>query len=592
MSHRWWIVLGLALAVAGCKKKGEPAEAVPDAPPPPPQTAPVEPAAVPDAPPLPPEPPPVQEDSMALKVRPDVADRLARYAKVPLGADLVVLSEGERAALHELRKAADLMGELAFLQTWSGNPAMRDQLAKVAGPEWDPAKELFGKMGGPWDRQDDYLPFLGETPHPKGSNFYPEDLTKEEFESWVSAHPDQAAAFKGFFTVIKRDGSGLVAVPYSEAYKTELERAAQLLRDAAAKIPAEKTTTLQAYLRARADAFLSNDYYDSDLAWLDLDGPLEIVIGPYETYDDGLLGYKASFEAFLCVVDPEESGKLAKYTGEVAWLESRLPIPDEHKNPNRGANVPIKVVDQVYAAGQAGVMTIAFNLPNDERVREAKGFKNVLMRNVMLAKYDAILVPIAERVLPPELAMSVSPEAFVNFVLFHEISHGLGPGKINKGDVETEARAELRELYPTLEEAKADILSLYNQQQLAEKGVMDATLLASVPQTFVAGIFRTARFGISEAHGQGVLLQVNYLMEKGAIVVTEDGKFAPVADKFWDGVRDLAHDLLMIQALGDYEAGKAFVERYGKQVPPAMLPLIESLGAGLPVDITPVYSEF
>ncbi len=592
MRNRAWILLGLALALAGCKKKGEPAEAVPDAAPLPPPTAQVEPANVPDAPPLPPEPPPPQEDSMALKVRPDVADRLARYAKVQLGSDLTKLADPERAVLHELRKAADLMGELAFVQTWSGNPAMRDQLAKVAGPEWDPAKELFLKMGGPWDRQEDYLPFLGEIVHPKGSNFYPEDLSQEEFESWISAHPDQAEAFKGFFTLIKRDGGGLVAVPYSEAYKTELEQAAQILRDAAALIPSEKPTTLQTYLRTRADAFLSNDYYDSDLAWLALDGALEVVLGPYETYDDGLLGYKASFEAFLCVVDPEESGKLEKYTGEVAWLESRLPIPDEHKNPNRGTTVPIKVVDQVYAAGQAGVMTIAFNLPNDERVREAKGFKNVLMRNVMLAKYDAILVPIAERVLPAELALSLSPEAFVNFVLFHEISHGLGPGKIRKGDVETEVRAELRELYPTLEEAKADILSLYVQQQLAEKGVMDPALLAAVPQTFVAGIFRTARFGISEAHGQGVLLQVNYLMERGGIAVTEDGKFTPVADRFWDAVRELSHDLLMIQALGDYEAGKAFVEKYGKQVPPAMLPLIEGLGAGLPVDITPVYAEF
>ncbi|MBN1772356.1 MAG: peptidase [Deltaproteobacteria bacterium] len=591
MRARPWIVLGLVLAVAACKKKGEPAEAVPDAPRLPP-TAQVEPAKVPDVPPLPPEPPPPQEDSMALKVRPDVAERLARYAKVSLAADLTKLGEPERAVLHELRKAADIMGELAFVQTWSGNPALRDRLAKVAGPEWDPAKELFAKMGGPWDRQDGYLPFLGETPHPKGSNFYPEDLTAEEFESWVSAHADQDAAFRGYFTRIEREANGLVAVPYSEAYRVQLEQAAQILRDAAAKIPAERTTTLQAYLRSRADALLSNDYYESDLAWLALDGPLEVVLGPYETYDDGLLGYKASFEAFLCVVDPAESDKLAKYTGEVAWLESRLPIPDEHKNPNRGTTVPIKVVDQVYAAGQAGVMTIAFNLPNDERVREAKGFKNVLMRNVMLAKYDAILVPIAERVLPPEMAMSLSPEAFVNFVLFHEISHGLGPGKIRKGDAETEVRAELRELYPALEESKADILSLYVQQQLAEKGVMDAALLETVPQTFVAGLFRTARFGVSEAHGQGVLMQVNYLMEKGGVAVTEDGKFTPVADKFWSAVRDLAHDLLMIQALGDYEAGKAFVEKYGREVPPAMLPLLEGLGAGLPVDITPIYAEF
>ena len=381
-------------------------------------------------------------------------------------------------------------------------------------------------------------------------------------------------------------------MPYTEAYKDFLAPAAAAMRAAAALATTPEMATLKKYLESRASAFQSNDYYASDLDWLDLEGPLEVVLGPYETYDDGLMGYKASFEAFLCVVDPAESEKLAKYKGEVAFLESSLPIPDEHKNPNRGATIPIKVVDEIYATGQAGIMTIAFNLPNDQRVQEDKGFKNVLLRNVMLAKYDAILVPIAERVLPAELAMALSPEAFVNFVLFHEISHGLGPGKITKNGVETEVRTELRELYPTLEEAKADVLSLFVQKLLADKGVLPAEQMATVPQTFVAGIFRTARFGISEAHGQGVLVQVNYLMEKGAIVVTPEGKFAPVDDKFFDAVRDLAHDLLMLQATGDYDAAKAFLEKYGKVVPEAMNPLIESLGGGLPVDITPQYAEF
>jgi hypothetical protein len=599
MTRIWLVVALAAVAAGGCKKgtkdqgggpSASPAGPVDATPLPPPQADAAS-TPAPDAASAQPEAQ-GEESTMGLAVVPDAVDRLARYAKVPLGVDLTKLSEQDRAVLHELRKAADLMGEIAFRQTWSGNPAMREELAKLADDKYGPAKELFRIMGGPWDRQDDYLPFLGTTPHPKGSAFYPEDLTKEEFEAWITAHPDQAEAFKGFFTVVERRDGGLVAVPYAEAYKALLEPAAESLRAAAALIAQEKTTTLAAYLTSRADAFLSNDYYPSDLVWLDLDGTLEVVLGPYETYDDGIMGYKASFEAFLCVEDPAESEKLAKYKGEIAFLESSLPIPDEHKNPNRGATVPIKVVDEIYATGQAGIMTIAFNLPNDERVREAKGFKNVLLRNVMLAKYDAILVPIAERVLPAELAMALSPDAFINFVLFHEISHGLGPGKITRNGVETEVRAELRELYPTIEEAKADILSLFVQQTLAEKGVLEADQMAAVPQTFVAGIFRTARFGISEAHGQGVLLQVNYLMEKGAIVVTPEGKFAPVADKFFAAVRELARDLLMLQALGDYDAAKAFVEKYGKAVPEAMIPLIESLGAGLPVDITPVYQDF
>jgi hypothetical protein len=596
MKRWWWVVVLAAAAAGGCKKgaqqtppgPGTVPVATPDAAlVTPPET--VEPAPAPDAAPAPPDTP--QEGTMALKIRPDVADRLARYARMPLGSDLTKLSEADRQVLHELRQAADLLGELAFRQSWTGNPAVRDQLAKL-GPEAQPARDLFRIMGGPWDRQDDYLPFVGDTPHPKGSAFYPEDLTKEELESWVAGHADQADAFKGFFTVIERRDGGLAAVPYSEAYQAVLQTAADSLRAAAALVEGPDEATLKKYLERRAAAFLSNDYYPSDLDWLDLEGPLEIVLGPYETYDDGLEGYKASFEAFLCVADAEESAKLDKFKSQVPFLESSLPIPDEHKNPHRGTVIPIKVVDEIYATGQAGIMTVAFNLPNDERVREAKGFKNVLLRNVMLAKYDAILVPIAERVLPPELAMSLMPEAFVNAVLFHEISHGLGPGKIKKDGRDTEVRAELRELYPTIEESKADVLSVFVQQLLADKGLIPAEQLAALPQTFVAGIFRTARFGVSEAHGQGVLLQVNYLLERGAIVVTPDGKFAPVPEKFFAAIRDLAHDLLMLEALGDYDGTKAFLDKYGKQVPEAMVPLIAGLGAGLPVDIDPQYADF
>jgi hypothetical protein len=544
---------------------------------------------------VPPLPPPAaapaaaQEEQMTLKVRPDVADRVARYARIPLGADLAVLGEKDRQALHELRQAADLMGELAFRQTWSGNPALREQVAKLTGPEAQAARDLFRIMGGPWDRRDDYLPFVGETPHPKGSAFYPEDLAADELTAWIDAHADQAEALKGYFTVVERREGGLAAVPYSEAYRELLGPAAEALRAAAALT---EVPSLRTYLESRAAALLSNEYYQSDIDWLMLEGPLEVVVGPYETYDDGLMGYKASFEAFLCVVDPGESAKLDKFKGEIAFLQSSLPLPEEHRATRRGDVVPIKVVDEIYATGQGGVMTIAFNLPNDERVRQDKGFKNVLLRNVMQAKYDAILLPIAERALPPDMATSLAFEPFFNSVLFHEISHGLGPGRITKEGRETEVRAELREMYSTIEEAKADVLSVWAQKILADKGLIDEAALAALPQTFVAGIFRTSRFGISEAHGQGVLVQVNYLLERGAIAVAEDGRFAPVPDRFFGAVTELARDLLTIQALGDYEAAKAFADRYGKVVPPAMEALIGTLGAGIPVDIDPVYPDF
>jgi len=317
-----------------------------------------------------------------------------------------------------------------------------------------------------------------------------------------------------------------------------------------------------------------------------------VVFGPYETYDDGIMGYKASFEAFLCVEDAAESEKLAKYKGEISWLESSLPIPDEHKNPNRGATVPIKVVDQSLCDGPGGHHDHRFNLPNDERVREAKGFKNVLLRNVMLAKYDAILVPIAERVLPPELAMSLSPNRV----------RQLRPVPRDQPAAWGRGRSRGTARRPRCARSCA---SCTRRSRRPRRTSCRSTCRSCSPtracwrrrdgvgaQTFVAGLFRTARFGVSEAHGQGVWCKVNYLMEKGAIVVTAEGRFAPVADKFFDAVRDLAHDLLMLQALGDYDGAKAFVEKYGKVVPEAMNPADRVLGAGLPWTSRPLYQEF
>jgi hypothetical protein len=583
-----WFILGAALTVlaGGCRKK-EAAPGSPDSP----LTAPrVTDAGSGGAAPTGETPvPPEGGAAMDLQVRPDIADRVARYARVHLRADLSSLSEADRAVLAELRRAADVMGELAFRQTWSGNETMRVRVAELEGPLAQAAKDLFRIMGGPWDRQDDYLPFVGDTPHPKGSAFYPEDLTVEEFESWISAHPADAAAFRGYFTVVERRDGGLVAVPYAEAYRELLEPAAESLRRAAALAGDE---ALRKYLTSRADAFLSNDYYASDLDWLDLDGSLEVVLGPYETYDDGLMGYKASFEAFLCMQDPEASAALDRFKAEVPFLEANLPIPEEHRNPSPGMVIPIRVVDELYATGQAGVMTVAFNLPNDQRVKDSKGFKNVLLRNVMQAKYDAILVPIAERALPPEAATGISFDAFFHFVLFHEISHGLGPGRIVRDGRETDVRTELRELYSAIEEAKADTLSLFVQGLLAEKGLLPQVVVDSAPQTYVAGIFRTIRFGISESHGKGMVAQVNFLMEKGAVRVTDDGRFEPVPENWSGAVRDLAHELLLIEALGDYQAARAFLDRYAAQPPAAMLGVIESLGAGIPVDIAPVFPEF
>ena len=523
-----------------------------------------------------------------LSIAADVADRLARFAKVEIAADLTPLSAEDRQVLRELLAAAREMDTIFRLQVSAANPALAADLARVEGPLAAPARELFTLMQGPWDRLDAEAPFVGGRPKPPGAGFYPEDLDKEAFEAWLAAHPEDRVAFSAERTVIVRDGAALRAVPYREAYAAPLARAAQRLR-----VAAEMTSnpSLARFLSTRAAAFLSDDYYESDVAWMDLDAPVEVTIGPYETYEDGLFGYKSAFEAFVTVALPERSQALARYKERLPWLERNLPIPDEHKNLKRGTESPIRVVDVVFTAGDAnrGVKTIAFNLPNDERVREAKGSKKVLLHNVIRAKFDQILVPIAQRTLAPADAARVSFEAFFDEVLHHELSHGLGPGTIVKNGQTTEVRLELKEHYSTLEEAKADVMGIYNILALIEQGEMPRELREALDPTYVAGLFRSARFGVHEAHGQGVVAQFNYLLEKGALAIDGNGRYATVPAAFPAAIRDLLREMLMLQANGDYAGTQAFLERYGHPTPP-LVAAIERLH-DVPVDLDTGYSQ-
>jgi hypothetical protein len=516
----------------------------------------------------------------------DIVERRAQFVEQSLTADVFHLSEGDREALTHLVAAARAMDEIFRLQAWAGNPEFASEVAAFEGDGAEAARDYYRIMYGPWDRLVHYEPYLGDKPHPDGAGYYPEDMTAAEFEAWLEAHPSDREAFTSLFTIVRREGDDLVAVPYSTAYSKQLEVAAKELM-AAAK--ATDNESLRRFLELRAEAFTTDDYYASDVAWMDLDSDIEVVIGPYETYEDHLFGYKAAFESFVCVAQPEDSARLEVFKSQLPFLERNLPIPDEHKNFDRGSESPIRVVDELFTAGdtRAGVQTIAFNLPNDERVREEKGSKKVLLKNVMRAKYDAILTPIAGRVLPAEEADLIDFEAFYQFTLHHELSHGIGPGQISVDGRDTEVRLELRDLYSAFEEAKADVLGVYDIYALVESGVMGAEILDSLPWTYTAGMFRTTRFGVAEAHGLGMVLQANFLLEKGAVDLTEDGRFRPVSELFEETFRDLAHELLMIQALGDYEAALGFVERYGT-VHPAMVAAIEAL-TDLPVDVDPSY---
>jgi hypothetical protein len=518
----------------------------------------------------------------------DVEKRLVQFAPIPMNADTSALSAEDRKVLDKLVEAGKLMNEIFLRQAWTGNPALREELKSYKGPHAEAARQYFALNFGPWDRLAERQPFIGDKPHPPGAGHYPEDMRKEDFEGWIAKHPGDKEAFLSTVTEIRRgpDG-GLTAVPYSREYAEWLKPAARLLREAAALT---KNDSLRKFLELRAKAFETDDYYESDVAWMDLDAPVEVTIGPYETYEDELFGYKAAFEAFVTVNLPKESAALARYKERLPWLERNLPIPDEHKNLNRGAESPIRVVDTVYSSGEtrAGVQTIAFNLPNDERVREAKGSKKVLLHNTMRAKYEKILLPIAARVLDPAQVKDVSFEAYFNEVLHHELSHGLGPGKITVNGRKTEARLELKDLYGTLEEAKADVMGVYNILALIEQKEMPAALRHSLEPTYVAGLFRAARFGVDEAHGQGVVAQFTYLQQKGALQVDSQGRVHAVSEKFPGAIKDLLHDMLMLQATGDYEGTKRFLDTYGKP-PQALRDAIARL-KDLPVDIRPVYA--
>jgi hypothetical protein len=517
-----------------------------------------------------------------LKAVPDIVERRAQFVEQFLDADVSHLSAGDREALKHLVAAARAVDEIFRLQAWAGNPGFAPEVAALEGEGAEAARDYYRIMYGPWDRLVHHEPFLGSRAHPDGAGYYPED------EAWLEAHPSDREAFTSLVTLIRRDGDGLIAVPYSVAYREQLEAAAGELMAAA---EATDNESLRRFLELRAEAFMTDDYYESDKAWMDLDSDIEVVIGPYETYEDSLFGYKAAFESFVCVAQPEDSARLEVFKSQLPFLERNLPIPDEHKNFDRGSESPIRVVDELFTAGdtRAGVQTIAFNLPNDERVREEKGSKKVLLKNIMRAKYDAVLTPIAGRVLPEDEASRIAFDAFYQFTLHHELSHGIGPGQITIDGRDTEVRLELRELYSAFEEAKADVLGIYDIYALVESGVMSSEILNNLPWTYTAGMFRTTRFGVAEAHGLGMVLQANYLLEKGAVELTEDGRFRPVPEFFEEAFRDLAHELLMIQALGDYEGALDLVERYGS-VHPAMAEAIANL-TDLPVDIDPSFPQ-
>lgn len=525
-----------------------------------------------------------QESPLAAKIR--------RFVPTTIKADVSGLSGGDRKALQKLVEAAGMMDKIYARQIWGGYEALRTKLEADTSAEGKERLHYFQINCGPWSKLDRDEPFIDGAPtvKPPWANYYPEDMNKEEFTNWLATLPaaDQKRA-TGFYTVIRRrPDRKLTIVPYDQEYRDLLVPTAALLREAA---ELTDNASLKKFLTLRADAFLSNDYYASDVAWMDLDSPIEPTIGPYEVYMDEMFNYKAAFEAFICLRDDAETTRLARFAAHLQEIEDHLPIDARYRNPKLGALAPIRVVDEVMTGGEAkaGVQSAAYNLPNDERVTSEKGSKRVMLKNVQEAKFQAILMPIAAVAVDPSQQSLISFEPFFTFILAHELMHGLGPHSINVGGKATTARQALRELSSAFEEAKADISGLFALQYLIDAGILDRSMEQKIYVTYLAGVFRSIRFGLNDAHGKGMALQFNYLLDNGAIVYNASaGWFSADPEKFKTAARNLTGEMMTVQAEGSYDKAKAMLDKYAV-IRPEMQRTIDALKA-LPVDIEPVFT--
>ncbi|HEY0685304.1 MAG TPA: hypothetical protein VGD45_23395 [Steroidobacter sp.] len=511
-----------------------------------------------------------------------------RFAPVEVKVDLSTLPAQERAALAKLVEASRYVDALFMRQRFAGNNALLFQLLSDRSAVGQARLDYFLLNKGPWSELDEDRAFLpGVSVKPQGANFYA-DATRAELDAWMqSLPPAQKSEATGFFTTIRRGADGkFMAVPYSLEYQGELLEMSRLLREAAALT---RQPTLKTFLQKRADAFVSNDYYASDVAWMELDASIEPTIGPYEVYEDEWFNFKAAFESFITLTDADETEKLKRFSSQLQDIEDHLPIDPKFRKAKIGGYSPIRVVNVVFAAGDAnhGVQTAAFNLPNDERVVAEKGSKRVLLKNFQQAKFDKVLLPIADIALTPKDRPLVSFDSFFPLILMHELMHGLGPQTIQIDGRQTTVRQELKELNGPLEEAKADVSGLWALQYLMDKGFVAKKQERNMYITFLASSFRTLRFGLNAAHAKGMALQVNNLLDAGAIRIDSEGRFSLDVPKAKRAITALTRQIMTLQAHGDYDGVKRLLERMAV-IRPEVQRVLDKLDQ-VPVDIAPQF---
>src|SRR3954469_15945697 len=499
-----------------------------------------------------------------------LAAQRAKIVRIDMHPDTSFLTAEERDVVNYLIQAADLLDPIFLRQVSVDNPRVRSEIASLNRADGPLLLDWFDFNAGPWDTLADNRPFWGDRPLPPGGGVYPADLTKEALDAYLAAHPGERDAITSPYTVVHREGERLVAVPYSVEYKKWLEPAARLLEKAAGRT---RKSSLRRFLRLRAEAFRTNDYYESETAWMDVSGtPIEVVIGPYEVYVDNLYAQKTAFESYVTIADPKQSAALVRYKALLPDLERNLPVADKYKNANRPFSSPILVTEEVHAGGEArpGIQTIAFNLPNDERVRAAKGAKKVILANVLGAKYERIVAPLAGLVFVPEQARSVTRDYMTQETLFHELSHSLGPGIITIGGRETTVNAELKDQYSAVEESKADVMGAWNSLYLMHRGELPIAERYQLLSSYMADVFRNLRFGTADAHGRGAAMQYGFLKDHGGIAWDAPARrFRLDYDKLEAGLSALVAELVRIEGDGDYTGARAFLDRYGRLDPEA-----------------------
>jgi hypothetical protein len=519
-------------------------------------------------------------DSSSAAAQGDIAQRLAKYTPVRLTTDLSKLSPKERQMIPLLIDAVKEMDAVFWMQSFGSRDSLMATLS-------DARVKQFADMNyGPWDRLDNDQPFVpGVGPKPEGANYYPRGMTKAEFDAEVAKGGPRADSLKSLYTLVRRDAQGhLVAVPFHVAFREQHERAAAKLREAAALA---EDPGLKRYLEARAQALVTDDYQPSDLAWMDMkNNTLDVVIGPIETYEDALFGYKAANEGYVLVKDHEWSRRLARYVALLPGLQRGLPVEDQFKRETPGSNSDLNAYDAVYYAGQAnsGAKTIAINLPNDEQVQLQKGTRRLQLKNAMRAKFDAIMLPIGRELIAPDQVQFLTFDAFFENTMFHEVAHGLGIKNTIAGH--GTVREALKERAGGLEEEKADVLGLYMVAQLNRQGELGQEDVRNNYVTFLAGLFRSVRFGASDAHGRANMATFNFFAEQGAF--TRDaatGKYRVHFDKMQQAVDKLAGNILRYQGNGDYAGVGTFMTGYGVIRPELQGDLARLSRLGIPVDV-------